>query len=490
MKILMLTPELAPFAQTGGLGDMVASLSKTLAARGHDVRVLLPRYGRTAMPAGFRPFPAPVAVHLSPAETAYCRVWESAPDTSDVQVRFIEYDTFFGGAQIYGRVDDGYRFAFQTAAALDFCLQSGWLPDIVHAHDWTAGLAPAMLNTVRRGTALGRTAPVFTIHNLRHQGFVPAGVLGYLHLPQSLFTADNYECYGEVNLMKGAIYHAAKVTTVSPTYAREILTPEYGCGLDGVLRHRAADLSGILNGIDTREWSPETDGHLAKNFSAGCVAEGKAASKAALRREYGLNAGEAGGEGDFAAPLFGVVSRLDEQKGLDLFAEILPDLLARSRMQVVILGSGDRHLEGRLLAIARRFAGKCAVRIGYDTAAAHRIIAASDFFVMPSRFEPCGLTQLYSMRYGTLPVARATGGLADSISGWTSQGTEADATGILFTAATAGALRDAMHRALQLYFDRREAFERTRLNAMSRDFTWRLSAEHYEKVYQSARVGR
>jgi starch synthase len=476
MKILMISPELAPFAKAGGLGDMVASLSKALAEAGHEVRIFIPCYGNIPRDKTWRAHPAPVAVHLAPQHTEFCRVW-SVP-FGKAQVHLLEYDNFFDSGEIYGeRLDHGYRFAFQSLAALDFCLQTQWVPDVVHAHDWTAGLAPVILNTTRRGSPLGKCASVFTVHNLQHQGLVTSDLLRYLHLPHWVFTADNLECYGGINMMKGALYHATKITTVSPSYAQEIQTGTFGFGLDPVLRHRSPDLAGILNGIDAAEWNPATDRFLPVPFSAKNLS-GKAACKAALQRELHLNA-----EPD--TPVFGVVARLYEQKGLDLLAEILPDLLGRSRLQIALLGNGEKWLESRFQWLAHCFPGRCAVRIGYDNALAHLIEGGSDFFVMPSRFEPCGLNQMYSMRYGTLPVVRATGGLIDTVSPWVGA-PATDGTGLLFGDASAWALRDALHRALQLYFDHPKDFAQLRKNAMARDFSWGLSATAYTQIYEAA----
>lgn len=491
MKILMLSSELAPLAKTGGLGDAVASLGKTLAGAGHDVRIVLPRYGAATLGAeeGWAPHPQPVAVHLAPRDTAFCRVWTAPFEGTAARVHLVEHNAHFGSPAIYTTFPaDAYRFAFLTVAALDFCLQTGWIPDVVHAHDWPAALAPVVMNTTRRATPVGAAASLFTIHNLQHQGLAPQDILRYLHLPGWLNTADNLECLGGINLMKGAIYHATKLTTVSPTYAREIQTPAHGFGLDPVLRHRNADLSGILNGMDTTEWNPETDAHLPAGFSATDPA-GKAVCKAALQRQLAL------GE-DPAVPLFGVVARLYDQKGLDLLATLLPDLLARAHMQIVLLGTGEKWLEEQYQWLARGHPGKCAVQIGFDNALAHRIEAASDFFLMPSRFEPCGLNQMYSMRYGTLPIAHATGGLADTVQDWTpprtSPNASADATGtgLLFYDPTAGALRNAIIRALQLYYDNAADFARLRRNAMAQDFSWARSAARYESVYRAAIAAR
>lgn len=475
MKILMLSPELTPYSKAGGLGDMVSALTTALAERGHDVRVFTPLYGSIRPSAARVAHPHPVRVDLSPLDRPECRVWREP--FGKATVLFLEYNDFFGGPEIYGdRTDNGRRFAFFTRAALDFCEQDRWIPDIVHGHDWTAGLAPVYLNTRDYDRPLGRAATVFTIHNLLHQGLFDKSVLAYAGLPAWLDSPGHLEALGGVNLMKGGLWHSTKITTVSPTYAREIRTPEFGCGLDDLLRHRGADLVGILNGVDTAEWNPGSDPHTPARFSREKMA-GKAACKAALQKELGL-AEEPG------TALFGTVSRLWDQKGLDLFADVADELLAHARMQVVVLGSGDKALENRFRELAARHPGRFHTRIGFDNGLSHRIEAASDFFLMPSRFEPCGLNQMYSMLYGTLPVVRATGGLADTVEPWyAGRGT---GTGIVFNTPNRAGVKWAVEEALRLYYDAPAEFKKLRANAMSRDFGWAESARRYEEVYRWA----
>lgn len=472
MKILMISPELTPFSKAGGLGDMVASLTLALAGRGHDVRVFTPLYGNIRPSEGWEPHPYPIHVRMNAKERPDCRVWK-APFGSATAL-FLEYHEYFGSSEIYGERDDnGRRFAFFTRAAIDYCDQTGWTPDVVHCHDWTTGLAPVFLNTRDRNRPIGRAALVFTIHNLLHQGFTDRTTLDYAGLPAWLDSPQHLESMGGVNLMQGGLWHATKLTTVSPTYANEIRTPEFGCGLDPLLRHRAADLVGILNGVDGDEWNPATDRHLASTYSAGDIS-GKAACKAALQKETGLDV-------DAGTALFGVVSRLWDQKGLDLLADIAGDLVSKARMQIVLLGSGDKSLEQRFRDLAARFPGRVSARIGFDMGLSHRIEAGSDFFLMPSRFEPCGLNQMYSMIYGTLPIVRATGGLADTVIPWfAGKGT---GTGIVFRTANAAGLRWSVEEALRLYYDAPQEFFALRLNAMKRDFCWNASAAKYEQVY-------
>lgn len=480
MKILMISPEIAPYSKTGGLGDAVAAMTKAVAARGHEVRVFTPLYGSVKRIGEWTPYPDPVRVELGFGMYSDCRVW-NVP-FAGATVSFCEYNHFFGAPEIYSqRKDDPYRFAFFCRAAVDFCEQANWIPDIVHCHDWTTGLVPALLNTRDNWRRTARAGTVFTIHNLQHQGLCEKGVLNYLGLPWNLFTADNYECLGGLNMMKGALYHATKITTVSPTYAYEIRTPEYGFGLDHVLRHRAHDLTGIINGIDYQEWSPMVDKYIPAHYTADDFS-GKNVCKAELQRMCGLPE-----RAD--VPVFGVVSRLYDQKGLDLFAAILPDLLSRAEMQVVLLGSGDPGLESAFGRLAASIPSKMYARIGYDNRLSHMIEAGSDFFVMPSRFEPCGLNQMYSMAYGTPPIVRTTGGLVDTVAAW-SPNAPGQGTGINFHDALPDALRWAIERALQLYFDHPDDYYAVRRNGMRKDFSWERSIEKYEQVYIEAREMR
>jgi len=331
-----------------------------------------------------------------------------------------------------------------------------------------------LLNTTLKPTALGAARTVISIHNLQHQGLHPRRLMAYLGLPEFLWSPQELECLGGVNFLKGGILHAGKVITVSPTYAQEILTPAFGYGLDEVVRRRAGALSGILNGVDRDEWDPATDKHLAKAFSAAKPA-GKAECKTALLRELDLPT-------DDELPLVGVISRLWDQKGLDLAAGVLPRFLREQKLRFVLLGSGDAALENEYRRLAADFPRLCAVRIGYDNGLSHRIEAGSDFFLMPSRFEPCGLNQMYSMAYGTLPIVRATGGLADTVTGW--DGKE-QGTGIVFEHADQGGITWALERALELYAQPK-AFKALRKQAMKQDFSWAKAAEAHLAVYQSA----
>jgi len=472
MRILFVTPELAPWSKAGGLGDATAALGKALAALGHEVRAVTPLYGsvpgREKM--GTLVESLKVGVHGDPRK-AGCRI-RTLPVAAGFEAWFVEHEDYYGAREIYpAREDAAERAAFYGRAALDACLTTSWLPDVVHCHDWTAGLVPVLLNTVLRQSALGGARSVLSIHNLQHQGLAPKRIMGYLGLPEALWNPLELECLGGVNFLKGGILHAGKVITVSPTYAKEILTPAFGYGLDDVVRRRAGALRGILNGVDRDEWDPSADKHIAAAYSAQKPA-GKAECKAALRRELGLAA-------DRDVPLVGVVSRLWDQKGLDLAVGVLPKFLREGRLQFALLGSGDAWLENEFRRLAADFPALCAVRIGYDNGLSHRIEAGSDFFLMPSRFEPCGLNQMYSMAYGTLPIVRATGGLADTVGGWDGK---KGGTGIVFEHADHGGVEWALGRALELY-QQPAAYRALQKAAMAAEFSWAKSAEAHLEWY-------
>jgi starch synthase len=485
MKILMISSEVAPFAKTGGLGDVVGALSKELAALGHEVRVVCPLYGFLKPGPAWRAFSGAVSVHLGYGREEFCRVWQTVLPGSTAEMHFIEFSRYFARNGIYGDNGGGYvdnpeRFVFLTRAALEWCHASQWVPDIVHAHDWPAALAPVYLNTVDRATPLGRAGTLFTIHNLEHQGYSPKAILDFAGLPSWLFSADNLESFGQVNFMKGGLYHATKITTVSRHYAEEIKTHDGGCGLHELLRFRAGDLVGVPNGIDTVEWNPATDPHLPARYTAADLS-GKVACKTALQQRLGLAESP-------ATPVFGAVARLYSQKGLDLLAAIIPDLLKEMDAQFVVLGAGDAALAETFRGLARHYAGRVGVYIGYEERLAHLVEAGSDFFVMPSRFEPCGLNQMYSQAYGTPPIVRATGGLVDTVEPY--QEGRGEGTGFLFVEPSARALHHAIQRAHDTYTDRPAELLALRLNGMARDFSWTKSTRQYLKIYEWALTAR
>lgn len=466
--------------KVGGLADMVGALPKELAHLGHDVRIVCPAYGGVKRTGTWRSLDAPLGVDVG-TTAQWARTWQTVSPGTSVPTYFLENNDHFGRPEVYtgpwgAHQDNDLRFAFFCRGALALCQQLDWTPDVIHCHDWTTGLLPMMLNTTLRATPLGRVATVFTIHNLEHQGYSPSRVIDFARLPALEFVRDALLSGGMVNLMKAGLYHATKLTTVSPTYAKEIVTPDGGFGLDATLRFRAGDLVGIVNGIDDESWDPARDATLPANFTATNL-EGKAKCKAALQQRFNLPVNP-------DVPVFGVVSRLVAQKGLDLLAEALTGVMDRMEIQLVLLGSGDPRLESAFQWAAHAYPGKCGVQIGFDGRLARLIQAGSDCFVMPSRSEPCGLTQMYAMRYGTLPIVRATGGLVDTVQNF--EEGNARGTGFVFHAPTVGALADTMGWACATFYDRPQEFVALQQRAMGRDFSWRRSAAQYVDLYRWA----
>ncbi len=475
----MVSPECAPFSKVGGLADMAASISKRFADSGCEVKVFTPLYASIKRPNDMKKAMDNLSVHMGLGIEEFASVW-SAP-LGKAEVMFLEFNKYYDRPGIYNYngmdyTDNGGRFAFMCRAALEYCLASGWIPDVIHCHDWTTGLVPVYLNTTLRRTRIGRAATVFTIHNLQHQGQFNKGVLEYAGIPMSEFRSDSCESYGVLNMMKAGLYNCTKITTVSPTYANEIRTQSYGCGLDGLLRFRGGDLIGIINGVDMQDWNPQTDKFIKANYSAKDMS-GKSECKRALQERMGLNVSA-------ETPIFGVVSRLYDQKGLDIFARIAGDLVSNMNMQIALLGSGESWLENAYSDLAGRFGGKIGVYIGYDNSLSHAIEAGSDFFVMPSRFEPCGLNQMYSMIYGTLPIVRATGGLADTVEQYSES--EGKGTGFKFNDASPEALYNTIGWACSTWYDRKRDIDAMRKRAMTTDFSWDASAKKYAEVYKWA----
>jgi starch synthase len=475
MRVCMLAAEAFPYAKTGGLADVLAALPEALRALGVDVTVMIPGY-RTALRAAgaverLGRVRAPVASRLEPADIV--RVPGAAVPTLLVDApRYFDRDGLYGeGGSDYG--DNAERFTVFCRAALEWMRGLAAPPDIVHCHDWQAALVPAMLRaTAALYPELRRVRLVQTVHNLAYQGRFPASAWHLLNLDGRYFTSDWLEFWGDVSFLKAGLVFGDALTTVSPRYAREIQTPALGEGLDGVLRARASRLRGITNGIDYRIWNPATDLNLPARYDADDLA-GKSVCKADLQRTLGLRP-------DAAAPLLGIVSRLAWQKGIDVALDALAPLCEHSDVQLVVLGSGEPDLERRLRELAARVPDRVAARTGMDEALAHRIIAGADLFLMPSRYEPCGLNQMYSQRYGTVPVVHATGGLDDTVtpfdpSTW-------DGTGFSFAPCTAEALRDALDRAFAVRADA-AAWDRLVRNGMRQDFSWERSARAYQMVY-------
>ena len=480
LRILFVASEVEPFAKTGGLADVAGALPKALAALGHDVRVFMPKYrGVERAGGGLRTVVPRLEVPLGD-RAVEGSVVEGRPGQA-VPVYFLAQDDYYDRPSLYMTAEGDYpdnceRFVFFCRAALAALAPLDWTPQVIHAHDWQTGLIPVYLETLYRDAPAYRDiATVFTIHNLAYQGLFWHYDLPMTGLGWDLFTPAGVEFYGKINFLKGGLVFSDLLTTVSPTYAKEIQTPEYGEGLDGVLRERAGDLVGILNGIDYEAWNPATDADIPKRFGPEDL-EGKAACKAALREEMGLAVPRR------PAPLVGVVSRLADQKGLDLVAAAVPAIVAAGG-QFVLLGAGDERYEREFTELALAHPKAVGVKIGFNASLARRIYAGADCFLMPSRYEPCGLGQLIALRYGTIPIVRRTGGLADTIREWDAgAGT---ATGFCFDALTPEACRAAVTRALGAY-GQPGAWQRLVRNAMAEDFSWEASAEKYASCYRKA----
>lgn len=479
MRVLFVTPEAYPLIKTGGLADVGGALPAALAEIGVEPRLLVPGYPEAMARAED---PAEAANLGDPLGAGEARLIEARMPGSGVPVWLIDcprlYDRPGGPYQDQDGndwPDNAWRFALLNWVAAGLCRGDSplsWRPDVLHANDWQAGLAAAYLRDWKQ-TGVGT---VFTIHNLAYQGLFPAETLPTVRLPWSMFGIDGLEYYGQMSFLKAGIFYSDRITTVSPTYAREIQTSAQGCGLEGLLAKRAPDLKGVLNGADYGVWNPATDEHLHQPYRTADLAA-KAANKQALQQELGLPA-------DPAAPLLVIISRLNHHKGMDLVLAALPALLGMGA-QLAVLGTGERGLEEGFSAVARRRPDKVAAVIGYSEPLAHRLQAGGDMLLMPSRSEPCGLTQIYAMRYGTVPVVHATGGLADTVNDCAydtlMSGT---ATGFVFHHANADALHTCLERAIAAY-RKPEQWGRIRANCVRQDFGWRRSAERYRALYET-----
>jgi starch synthase len=482
LSVLFVASECAQFVKAGGLGDVVGALPAALRALGHDARVVLPRYD-VIDTATLTRHAAPLGVPLGGGE-AWAAVFETRLPGNDVPVYLIDHEELFARGYLYDppggyAVDNLVRFAFLCRGALQLCKHIRFAPDVFHVHDWPTAMLPIYLNTVERQSALGRSASVLTIHNLAHQAKFPAGDLPATNIPWSEFRADGLEDFGGVNPLKGGLFHATKLTAVSPRYALEIRTREGGAGLDHVMRFRGADTVGILNGIDEHAWNPRTDPAIARPFDRSDLT-GKAECKLALQRELGLAERP-------DVPLLGVVSRLSGQKGTDVLLAGLTRILDLDT-QVVVLGAGDRAAEEYLLTRSHHGGDRFRGWVGFSEGLAHRIEAGADLFLMPSRFEPCGLNQMYSQRYGTLPVVRATGGLDDTVDNYDSA--TGAGSGFKFWDLNVDALVATVGWAVETYRNRPEDFIAMQRRAMGKRFGWEVAAARYEQVYRWAVAAR
>jgi starch synthase len=478
-RILFAASEVYPLIKTGGLADVAGSLPAALSRLGHDVVIILPAYhAARAQLSELERLP-----ELTMPGGAAALLRGRLPGNDRVTVLMVDNPVLFDrpGNPYHdeqGRpwADNALRFGLFARACVEVAMDRAgldWRPDLVHCNDWQTGLVPALL----AGEDV-RPATVFTLHNLAYQGLFGQEMLGQLELPAPLWSIDALEFHGQLSFMKGGLVFADRITTVSPTYAGEIQTPEYGYGLDGLLRHRGDHLVGILNGIDTEEWNPQTDRHLAQCYGIKTVAQ-KGVNKAILQRDLALPVLE-------GQPLVGMVGRLVEQKGIDLVLEALPHLLAMP-LQLIVLGSGEPHFEHALREHGHRHPDQLGVVIGYDEGLSHRIEGGADMFLMPSRFEPCGLNQMYSLRYGTVPIVRRTGGLADTVID--ADSAQGKPNGFVFASAGADELIAAVERALTSYH-RPAEWRVLQRNGMRQDFTWEHSARKYQTLYEQALAER
>ncbi len=478
MRIAFAASECVPYSKTGGLADVVGALPRALAGLGHEVSVYLPRYRQTKLAAP-RVAVRSITVPFDD-DYRFCSVIDGGTQAG-VKFYFIEYPPFFDRDALYGLPtgdypDNAERFSLFSRAVLEASKILG-VPEVFHCHDWQTALIPVLLHTLyAEDPAFQGVASVFTIHNIGYQGLFPPDTLPLLLLPWDLFTMDKLEFYGKVNFLKGALVFSDFITTVSRKYSQEIQTAEYGFGLEGVLRGRSGTVTGILNGVDYGEWSPETDKFAAAHYAPADLG-GKKKCREDLLREFLVTGANP------EVPVIGIISRFAAQKGFDLISQVM-DRLAREEMIIVALGAGDKEYEELFRRLNKQFPQKIAVKIAYDNALAHKIEAGSDMFMMPSRYEPCGLNQIYSLKYGTVPVVRATGGLDDTIENWDPQTRKG--TGFKFSEYTGEALLATLRAALQAYRDQ-ESWQALMRNGMSKDFSWTASAREYVKVYERVR---
>ncbi len=479
MRILFVASEGLPFSKTGGLADVVEALPKALVAQGHDVAVVLPRYRNTQIKnIVIKSLTIPMGTSLR-----FPRIADGARPGS-VQYFFVDDPQYFDREQLYGvggrdYPDNAERFAEFARAAIELAKQL-WMPDVIHCHDWQSALVPVLLRTAYTpDPQLSGIPVIFTIHNMAYHGLFARDALARIGLPDSLFRIDALEFFGHLNYLKGGLLFSDYLTTVSRKYAEEIQTTEYGQGLDGVVRTRADHLVGILNGVDYSVWNPEVDSLIATRYSASDLS-GKQACKCDLLAAFQLP------EENLQRPLIGIVSRFADQKGFDLLAQVADELM-REDMAIVALGSGEAKHERMFRELSQQFPERLAVKIAYDNTLAHKIEAGADIFLMPSRYEPCGLNQIYSLRYGTVPVVRATGGLDDTIEPF--DPASGRGTGFKFSEYTGPALLAALHEALATYGDK-TAWRRLQANGMAKDFSWNASALEYGRLYDVARKGR
>jgi starch synthase len=477
-RVAFIAAEVSPFAKTGGLADVAGALPYHLAAAGLDVRLFMPLHSIADLhTVQLEPVPTvrDVPLHLGEHRFEFSLLQGRLPGSA-IPIYFVHCDEAFHRPTLYTTADDEHlRFIVLQRAMLDSCQRLQFAPDIVHCHDWHTALVPLLLKTAYAWDQLfARTRTVLTIHNIGYQGSFPLATAGDLGTDATALLSPESSARGELNWLREGIHLADRVTTVSPTYAWEITTPEGGHGLDGALRTRPDGVLGILNGVDYEQWNPQTDRFLQHHFSASDLS-GKFATKRGLLRQINVDLDE-------DTPLIGIVSRLTVQKGFDLLFDALPQILTTRRLALLVLGSGEPHYERLFSQLHQRFAERVAFHKGYSDELAHRIEAGSDMFLMPSMYEPCGLNQMYSLKYGTVPIVRRTGGLADTVQLWNPE--TRTGTGIVFDHYDAQGVSWAIHTALDLYKDQ-ESWRQIMLNGMAQDFSWHKQAGAYLEMYQA-----
>jgi len=476
MKILMVSSEVVPYAKTGGLADVTGALPSAFKKLAHDVRIVMPKYksidfGKT------KPHKVIEKTQIDiGGKKESCSIYEGEREDG-VIFYWIENDNFFARKGLYGDKrgdyhDNAKRFAFFSLAAIEVIRKKLFSPDIIHINDWQTSFIPIYLKNNFANETFSKIPVLLTIHNISYQGIFKKDTLPEIALDQSLFTTEKLEFYDKINILKGGIVFSDYITTVSPTYASEIQTKDFGAGLDGILKTRENNLSGILNGIDYTLWSPETDGFIEYSFSKKALG-GKLLNKSFLERKLNF-------EKDINKPLLGIISRLAEQKGIDIFTQILPELTDYD-LQIVVLGKGDRVYEELLKDLAYKYPDKLKVRIGFDNELAHQIYAGCDMFLMPSRFEPCGLGQLIAFKYGTIPIVHRTGGLKDTVSQFSPD--TLTGNGFVFDEFTPSSFLKAIKEALSIYKIGKK-WKKLIKNCIELDFSWEISAEKYIQLYE------
>lgn len=486
LNILLAASEVVPFAKSGGLADVTGALPKALRELGHDIRIVMPRYYIVDIQKyKLKLLEGALGIDMGIMGEMWAAVYEGRLPNSDLPIYFIDHEQFFGRKGLYdedgvGFDDNDNRFIFFSKAVMQLAKKLHFKPDIIHANDWHTAAIPLLLNTTYAFDAnFAHTGALLSIHNLEHQGKFPKGAMDVLGVGWDHFRAEEIEEFDGINLLKGGIVHADAINAVSKKYAQEICTADFGFGLENLINEKESKLFGILNGVDYEEWSPAVDTLIPFNFDAQNL-QGKEKCKRALQEEFKLP--------QLAdVPLIGFVGRLAEQKGITLIATIL-DRALEMDIQIVLLGAGEKWAERFFSDRAQRHPQKFACRIGYDNAIAHKIEAASDIFLMPSLFEPCGLNQIYSLRYGTIPLVRATGGLDDTIENY--DATQKSGTGFKFYDATPHALHDTLLWAVDTYYNDKEGFYALRQNAMSKRYEWSKAAKGYEELYKYIVAGR